>query len=481
MNLLKNVLRLYRNRKVICLKVSALLLLLLLNICYEKSNNMISENIRKFNKGLLSFLDASPTPFHAVKNQIKLLEKSNFQCLSESESWSLVPGHKYYVTRNNSALIAFIYGKEDVNDTGIRLFGAHTDSPCLKVKPNAEIISHSYLQLGVEVYGGALLNPWFDRDLSLAGRVVYCDNKNNMYSVLVDFKKPIASIPSLAIHLDREANKKRSINSQTDLPPVLMQFDEQDSGGDLNTILKKQLKNQYKNIEIKRILEHELGFYDTQEASYIGINEDFIASSRLDNLLSCYIGTQALCCADSQITRLLVCSDHEEVGSASTTGAQGSFLKSVLERLSDSAESLSCIIDRSMLISADNAHAIHPNFADRHDTKHGPIINQGPVIKVNANQRYASNSETAAIIKLMADKGKIPLQNFVVRTDLGCGSTIGPITATEIGIKTLDIGVPTFAMHSIRELCGDKDAWYLYELINMFFDASNTISVKEKS
>ena len=447
----------------------------------SSAKKSIDKNVKKFNKGLLSFLDASPTPFHVVKNQIKLLEKNNFQPLSEAESWSLVPGQKYYVSRNSSALIAFVYGKQDITMTGVRMFAAHTDSPCLKVKPNPEIVSQSYLKLGVEVYGGALLNPWFDRDLSLAGRVVYCDNQDNIFSTLLDFKKPIATIPSLAIHLDREANKNRSINSQTDLPALIMQIDGQDSNADFNAILQEQLLAQYENIEIKHILEHELSFYDTQKSAYIGLNDDFIASSRLDNLLSCYTGIQALISADNQSSSMVVCNDHEEVGSASSSGAQGSFLKSVLERLSGSAaESLTCTIDKSMLISADNAHAIHPNFADRHDANHAPIINQGPVIKVNANQRYASNSETAAVIKLMAEKEGIPIQKFVVRTDLGCGSTIGPITATEIGIKTLDIGVPTFAMHSIRELCGYQDTWLLCELMKIFFNATQSIAVKTK-
>lgn len=444
---------------------------------------MMKKAIKKFNQDLFDFLDTSPTPFHVVQTQIMLLERHGFEALSETKLWSLTQGHRYYVTRNNSALIAFVYGKQDLMDTGLRLFGAHTDSPCLKVKPNAEIFTQSYLKLGVEVYGGVLLNPWFDRDLSLAGRVFYSDKQDTVYSCLVDFKKPIAVIPSLAIHLDRDANKKRSINTQTDLPPVMMRVDEDslnNSNNKLNTILEKQLKRQYKNIEIKKILDYELSFYDTQSASFLGLNDDFIASSRLDNLLSCFIGIQALIKADNQTTSVVVCSDHEEVGSASTSGAQGSFLKSVLERLSDSSESLSCITARSLFISADNAHAIHPNFADKHDANHGPIINQGPVIKVNANQRYASNSETTAIIKLMAEKGNIPIQSFVIRTDLGCGSTIGPIIATETGIKTLDIGIATFAMHSIRELCGYKDSWYLYELIKIFFDASQTIITKLK-
>ena len=447
------------------------------------SMNTSSLDMKQFNKDLFHFLDSSPTPYHVVKNQIELLESSGFQCLSESENWLLEPGQGYYVTRNGSSLIAFVYGHKNVLETGVRLLGAHTDSPCLKVKPNAEIVSQSYLQLGVEVYGSVLLNPWFDRDLSLAGKIVYQDSSHAIHSCLLNFAKPVASIPSLAIHLDREANKNRTINSQTDIPPVLMIVDEDEDGttdeqaDTLKSILKQQAEVQYEGINIDDILDFELSFYDTQGASYVGLKEDFIASSRLDNLLSCYIGMQALVHANDQGTSLLICSDHEEVGSSSTSGAQGTFLKSVLERLAGSAESLTRMIDQSMMISADNAHGIHPNFSNKHDANHGPIINQGPVIKVNANQRYASNCETGAVFKMLAKKARVPVQNFVVRTDMGCGSTIGPITAAEIGVKTLDIGVPTFAMHSIRELCGTKDAWYLFEILQHFFDSSFTIKV----
>jgi len=448
-------------------------------------------DLQNFNNELFSFLDASPTPYHAVKNQVGLLKKHGFECLSESESWSLEPGGRYYVTRNGSSIIAFIYGHDSVFKTGVRMLGAHTDSPCLKVKPNAEIISHSYLKLGVEVYGGVLLNPWFDRDLSLAGKIVYQDKQKNIKSCLINFEKPIATIPSLAIHLDREANKKRSINSQTDIPPVLMVIEndlDSESASEpkmlnekkstLKDILKQQAEKQDDKLSIHQILDFELSFFDSQKASYIGLNEDFIASSRLDNLLSCYVGTQALLQAGEQGTSLLVCSDHEEVGSASTTGAQGTFLKSVLERLAGSAEALTCMVDQSMMISADNAHGIHPNFSDKHDANHGPIINQGPVIKVNANQRYASNCETGAVFKVLAESVQVPIQDFVVRTDMGCGSTIGPIAATEIGVKTLDVGVPTFAMHSIRELCGNKDAWYLFSVLQKYFDFSYDTNVE---
>ncbi len=448
----------------------------------QKAAQIDPLELTDFNQGLFNFLDASPTPFHAVQQQIRLLESSGFKLLSESEQWKLETGERYYVTRNGSSIISFIYGKENIIETGIRMLGAHTDSPCLKVKPNAEISSQSCLKLGVEVYGGVLLNPWFDRDLSLAGKVVYQDSQLNIKSALVDFKKAIASIPSLAIHLDRDANKNRSINAQTDIPPiVLVQDSEQKKNTTLNDFLITQLLKQNVQQDIDKILDYELSFYDTQHAAYVGLEDDFIASSRLDNLLSCYVGTRSLMAADNAVTSLLICSDHEEVGSTSSSGAQGPFLKSVLERLVDTNEQLSCLIDRSMLISADNAHGIHPNFSDKHDANHGPLINHGPVIKTNANQRYASNSETTALFKVMAAAAAVPLQNFVVRTDMGCGSTIGPITAAEIGIKTLDIGVPTFAMHSIRELASSKDGWYLFKALKNFFNADFPITIITKT
>ena len=456
------------------------------NMKNVSKENKKSDDISLFNQEMFQFLDGSPTPFHAVQNQVNLLESCDFKLLSESDEWTLSPGERYYVTRNGSSIIAFVYGEKNILETGVRMLGAHTDSPCLKVKPNAEVFKNGYLKLGVEVYGGVLLNPWFDRDLSLAGKVIYRDNEKKIKSILLNYDTAIASIPSLAIHLDREANNNRNINAQTDILPIMMvspveeNTDSESNKQDfsLKDAIKQQLINQYNGIDISDILDFELSFYDVQKASYVGLNNDFIASSRLDNLLSCFVATQALMHSDTRGTSLIVCSDHEEVGSASTAGAQGPFLKSVLQRLVDSSESMTRMIDRSMLISADNAHGIHPNYSDKHDANHGPIINQGPVIKVNANQRYASSSETSAIFKALAEDRSVPLQSFVVRTDMGCGSTIGPITATEIGVKTLDIGVPTFAMHSIRELCGQQDPWYLYEVFNQFFDFSCDIQVK---
>jgi aspartyl aminopeptidase len=428
---------------------------------------------KQFNQTLCQFLDASPTPFHATENLLKMLTDAGFKSINESDDWSNLTKGKYVVTRNDSSLIAFNLSAKKLSETGFRMVGAHTDSPCLKVKPNAEVIKQDYLQLGVEVYGGALLNPWFDRDLSLAGRISFETLDGKIKSKLINFCLPIAIIPSLAIHLDREANKKRSINPQTDILPVLLQgFEktEKTEQNSLSAILTGQIKKQYPKIKLRKILAHELCFYDTQPAAVIGLQEDFITSSRLDNLLSCFIGAQALINSDFKQSSLLVCNDHEEVGSQSTSGAQGNFLLSVLQRLCEDNETYVRCGHQSLLVSADNAHGIHPNYTDKHDQNHGPIINQGPVIKVNANQRYASNSETIAIFKKYANDLDINIQKFVVRSDMSCGSTIGPLIASLIGVKTVDIGLATFAMHSIREVAGSQDPFMLYKILISFFE-----------
>ena len=437
----------------------------------------------EFVNGLLDFIKKSPTPFHAVNTMSEMLEKAGFIRLYETESWSLETkqqGERFYVSRNDSSIIAFQLNNSPV-ETGLRMLGAHTDSPCLKVKPNPEIINNHYLQLGVEVYGGVLLNPWFDRDLSLAGRVSFLNEAGVIDHQLVDLEKPIAVIPSLAIHLDKEANTKRSINQQKHLPPVLMKLPEKnvETKADFKDILLNEVNLNIEQMSAERakvkqsravkVLDYELSFYDVQPPAVIGLHDDFIASARLDNLLSCYTGLVALLDSDAKQNTLLVCNDHEEVGSMSAAGAQGPFLKSVLQRMCDSEEDVSRMIANSMMISADNAHGVHPNYADKHDANHGPVLNDGPVIKVNSNQRYASNSETGALFKYLCELADVPVQSFVVRSDLACGSTIGPITASELGVKTVDVGVPTFAMHSIRELAGRWDAFYLYRVFKQFY------------
>lgn len=422
-------------------------------------------------QSLIDFIQRSPTPFHAVDTMTKRLNNAGFIQLLESESWDLQPNGRYYTTRNGSSIIAFTLGEGELTDQGFRMIGAHTDSPCLKVKPNPVTVNNSYLQLGVEVYGGALFNPWFDRDLSLAGRVSYRSRDKCIGNTLVNFNKPLATIPSLAIHLDRDANKCRSINAQEHLPPIVIQTSEENPN--FAELLMAELKRSQPETNVFEILDYELVFYDTQAPAIIGLHEEFVASARLDNLLSCFAGLQSIIDTSQHYPSLLVCNDHEEVGSGSASGAQGPFLKSILERICGSSEKLAQTISRSMLISADNAHGIHPNYADKHDGKHGPILNRGPVIKTNANQRYASNSETSAIFRDICNKVDVPVQSFVTRSDMACGSTIGPITATEIGVRTLDIGVSQFAMHSIRELAGSQDVYYICIVLTAFLNSES--------
>jgi Aspartyl aminopeptidase len=431
-------------------------------------NTMHDQN--QFNQGLLDFLHASPTPFHATTQMAHQLQQAGFIALHEGDAWQLESGQRYFVTRNDSSIIAFVYGKRPLLETGIRMVGAHTDSPCLKVKPQPELNRRGYFQLGVEVYGGALLAPWFDRDLSLAGRVSYRDESHTIRSVLINFVDPVATIPSLAIHLDREVNRNRSINAQKDIVPLLLQLNEKDAQTpDFRALLLAHIQREYPQLDAAQVLDYEISLYDTQAPALVGWQQDFIASARLDNLLSCYIGLQALLQSDPEVTSLLICTDHEEIGSTSTCGARGPMLQQFLERLVPDTDTRVRVLDRSLMVSADNAHGIHPNFSDRHDENHGPLLNRGPVIKVNANQRYATNSETSAIFRVLCDQAQVPVQSFVSRTDMECGSTIGPLTAAEVGVKTLDVGVPTFAMHSIRELAGSLDAWYLYRVLSGFY------------
>ena len=427
------------------------------------SHSLLS--LSDFNQSLLGFLQASPTPFHATQNMARTLLSAGYTELFEDQAWQLQEQAGYFLRRNDSSIIAFWLADKS---QALRLVGAHTDSPCLKVKPNANLTGKGYFQLGVEVYGGVLLAPWFDRDLSLAGRV-HARINGKIESVMINFERAIATVPSLAIHLDREANNSRSINSQTDLPPVLAIVGENKQ--DLNSILMAEVAKQFDSVE--SILDYELFFYDTQPPAMIGLESEFIASARLDNLLSCHVGLQALLSAGTEQNKLFICTDHEEVGSASACGAQGPFLEQTIERIWSAVEERNRIISGSMMISADNAHAIHPNFSDKHDQNHGPMLNQGPVIKINANQRYATNSFTSAVFKQLCDDAEVKHQSFVTRTDMACGSTIGPAIASNIGVDTIDIGVPTFGMHSIRELAGSEDAHGLTKVLKHFYEKNS--------
>ena len=418
-----------------------------------------------FVKQLLDFLQQSPTPFHAVNTMQARLDQQGFRRLHEADAWQLEAGGRYYVIRNDSSLVAFRLASDFSPAQGWRMVGAHTDSPCLKVKPQPLLRRQGYVQLGVEVYGGVLLSPWFDRDLSLAGRVSFHDSHNRLCSALLDFARPVAVIPSLAIHLNREANDGRKINPQQELPPVLLQADGE---FDFHGLLLQQLRKQHPQRDIAAILDYELSFYDAQPPAQVGLGGQFISSARIDNLLSCFIGLQALL-ADADSNSLLVCNDHEEVGSQSASGAQGPMLRHILQRIAGDNEAFIRSLSQSLMVSVDNAHGVHPNYADRHDEQHLPRLNGGPVIKINANQRYASNSESAAWFRFCCQQAGVPVQDFVMRSDMACGSTIGPITAAELGVRTVDVGVPQWAMHSIRETAGSADALSMCRVLQTFY------------
>ena len=413
-------------------------------------------------ENLVDFIARSPTPYHAVENLAVNLEQAGYKRLYEHNTWSPAPG-KYYLSRNDSSLIAIKLSNSPARK-GFRLIGAHTDSPCLKVKPNAISVNNGYAKLGVEVYGGALLNPWFDRDLGMAGRVTVGLKNGGIRNFLINIDHPIAFVPSLAIHLDRKANDHRSIDKQKHLPAVLCRTAMETM--DFKSILHQQLEKQHPHQAFESILGFELSLYDCQKPSLVGLNQEFIASARLDNLLSCHAAIEALLQSGNTSNQIVVLNDHEEVGSGSTSGAEGPFLSSVLSRLC--GEALPQALSHSMLVSADNAHGIHPNYPEVHEPAHQPLINQGPVIKINHNQRYATNSETEAVFRSACEVANVPCQSIVVRSDMGCGSTIGPITATRLGIRTVDVGAPQLAMHSVRELAGVQDAGYLCKALAGF-------------
>ena len=432
---------------------------------------------KKYSLELADFIASSPTAFHAVVSAVELLKKNGFQQLDEKEVWRKLPAGKYFVLRNDSSLISFIWQDKAKS---IEMVGAHSDSPCLKVKPRPVLKSWNYFQLGVEIYGGALLRPWLDRELSLAGRVFWHNAENATGSTairsgLIDFKRPLAIIPNLAIHLNSEANKMQEVNRQTDMVPLLSLTEEEEP--DFLKIIEKQLRKQYSLPKQIRITDHELFFYDIAPPALIGLQKQFLVGARLDNQISCFAALQALLSAAAAGTTqncMIILNDHEEVGSTSAAGAQGSFLHDILERLLPDPGERQAMLRKSLLISADNAHALHPNFADKHDPRHQPLMSKGPVIKMNANQRYATNAGTSARFRLLCRQAQVPVQEFVVRNDMGCGSTIGPLTAAKIGVDTVDVGVPSLAMHSIRETAACKDCWYLYQVLRTFFSPEHS-------
>lgn len=419
---------------------------------------------------LIDYLNKSITAYHAVLTAEEELVDKGFIRLDEKEAWDLKSGRKYYVIRSQSGLVAWQMG--DGSELGVRVVGAHTDSPGLHLKPRAQYSKSGYVQLGVEVYGGPLLASWTDRDLSLAGRVIL--RKDGKLTV-VPFKseKVLLRVPQLAIHLNREVNSKGLLlNKQTHMPPILALEDVE--GEEVDSKLLENLISDQLKVDVEDIASWQLECYDTQRATVSGLNDEFIVSGRLDNLTMCHAALKALtedsisCSQTSMITLF----DNEEIGSSTQNGAASSFLRDIITRVVDTdskQHNLQRALAHSACISADGAHAVHPNYVEFHDPQHAVKMNQGPVIKVNANHRYATSSFTSAIFEQLCHDVDVPFQHYSHKTDIPCGSTIGPITATGLGIPVVDVGNAMLSMHSIRETCGTKDHEMMIKVLRQFF------------
>ncbi len=430
----------------------------------------ISTEARKLATDLLNFIDASPSPWHAVATVEQRLIAQGFSKLDESKTWQLAAGKSYYVVRGGASIIAFTLGQQPIAETGFRIVGAHTDSPGLRLKPQAAFGTDGLVRIGVEVYGGPILATFTDRDLSIAGRVTVRTSSGHE-TRLIKFDDALMRLPNLAIHMNREVNDKGlKLDKQKELPLI---FGESEKGFEADQQFLAHIA-QALQVEVHNILSFELNVFDTQKGTFWGPDQEFIANSQLDNLASCHAAmTALLATANPGATSICALFDHEEVGSESATGASGSFLADTLNRIAIitglNAEARLRALAQSFFISADMAHAYHPNHPGAYEPCHHVMVNHGPVIKTNANQRYSTNADTAARFMTLCERAKVPYQQYAHRTDLGCGSTIGPIVASNLGVASVDVGSPMWAMHSIRESAGVLDHQYMTSVLSELF------------
>jgi len=405
---------------------------------------------------LRAFIDASPSPFHAVAELARRLDAAGFTALSEADRWQLAPGDARYVVRDGGSLVAFRVGSAPAADAGLRLIGAHTDSPTFKVRPRHDVRRAGYRLLGVEPYGGLLAHTWLDRELTVAGRLAVRGADGGIDLRRVVLPGTALRLPSLAIHLDRGVRDGLVLDPQRHLVPLWGPDLESEPG------LVEALAA-VAGVDAADVLGHDLVLADTQPAGRTGSDGTWVAAPRLDDLGCCHSGLTALLEVEAGLrTAAFVANDHEEVGSGSAEGARGSFLADVLARLvaatgGTDPQDLPRAIAQSRLVSADMAHAVHPNHADRHEPSHAPALGGGPVLKLNANQSYATDAVSGGWFAARCAEAGVPVQHFVTRADLPCGSTIGPLTATRLGLATVDVGAPMLAMHSCRELASAQD------------------------
>lgn len=432
----------------------------------------ISASQRAQAQDLLDFIDASPSPWHAVATAKQHLLAAGFMQLEESARWQLHASGRYFVVRGGSSLIAFALGHQQPAESGFRIVGAHTDSPGLRLKPHAAHACEGHARLGVEVYGGPILATFTDRDLSLAGRV-NVRSAQGFETRLLRFDQPLVRLPNLAIHMNREVNEQGlKLNKQAELP-LLFGLLQQGVAADSQFMAHVAATL---GVAEKDILNAEFNVYDTQKGTFWGAEQEFIANGQLDNLASCHAALTALIAAKTpRSTAICALFDHEEVGSGSAVGAEGSFVSDVISRIVANAgsgdEARHLAMANSFFISADMAHAYHPNFPASYEPNHKVLVNGGPVIKTNSNQRYATGADTAARFMLLCEAAGVPCQQYAHRTDLGCGSTIGPIISAQMGIPTVDVGCPMWAMHSVRESAGVLDHSYMIAALKIALGA----------
>ena len=438
----------------------------------EIQKNFIEMEVKSFAREVIEFIDESPSTYHVVKNCSDILDENGFERIMPREKWEIKKGGKYFFKKSSSTIIAFTVGENFDVKKGFKIFGAHTDSPCFRIKPNPEMVTENIVRLNTEVYGGPILSTWFDRPLSIAGRVIV-KGEDPFFPKTVKIKidEPLLTIPNLAIHQNREVNNGVKIDKQNDVLPVISLINKNfEKEGYLEKIILEKT-----GIKKEDIIDFDLYLYATEKGCLLGANEEFMSSPKLDNLASVYTGIIGLVEAEENQDRIniFVAFDNEEIGSATKQGADSNYLLNTLERISlalglDRSDFLQ-MLESSYILSADAAHAAHPAHLGKTDPTNRGKINEGISIKISAKQKYTSDGYSIAVIRQLIEGTEIRIQPFVNESNELGGSTIGPISSTHLDIDGVDLGVPMFAMHSVRELCGIFDVFYLKELAKEFF------------
>jgi len=423
-------------------------------------------------QNLIDFIYDSPSPYHVISNAKELLQNDGFSELKLTDKWNIKKGGKHFVCQNNTSLFAFIVGNGDIEENGFKIVAAHSDAPTFKIKPSPEMsVDDKYIKFNTETYGSPILNTWLDRPLSLAGRVsVRSGNPLKPSTYLVNIKEPILVIPNLPIHFNRKVNEGIELNKQIDMLPVTTVIDD-DFNKEL--LLATKIAKEI-NVPVEDILEVDLNLYDFTKGSIIGLNKEFISSGKLDDLAMVHAGLSAIIKAPvCESTNVLAIFDNEEVGSRSKQGAGSPILKDILKRITivqdKSEEDFQRATYHSFMVSADMAHALNPNHPEKHDPITRPVINGGPVIKIEGNQKYTTDSDSSAVFEMICQEGKIPYQKFVNRSDMQGGGTLGNVSAGQLAIRSVDIGNPMWAMHSIRETGGVDDHTFMTQALSGFY------------